>query len=421
MQRTSFFGIVALVLLGMNPAQAQSELSLPSLIEEALANNPSLHALRYRWKAEEARIPQAGALMDPMLKFELSNVPLSDFDFDSTPMSGRQLMLSQKLPYPGKLAAKERMAQHSASAAEESYLDREVVIVNMVKQAYFSLAFLDQAIAITEKNEELLRDFVRIAETKYSVGRGLQQDVLKAQVTLSGLKDKLITLRQKRRQAEARLNTTLNRLPQSPVGRPGPIVQTPFTYDVEDLQHVVMKYRPRLQALQAQIQKWQAAEMLARKEYRPDFAVNLGYRQRDFDRDPVKGSDFLSLGVTLNLPIYRDRKQAQQVKEMQARKAMAKAQYEAEKQQIFLEVQDLILEIQAHGEEAALFRTTIVPQADQSLSSALAGYQVDKVDFLTLLNNQVTLFNFEIAHYRHLAEYKKALARLEATVGIRLF
>lgn len=410
-----------LALLAILPIQAQQALELDLLIEEALANNPSLSALEARWKADEARIPQAGALMDPMVKFELSNVPLSDFDFDSTPMSGKQLMVSQQFPYWGKRATRERIAVHRASAAGNSYLDGEGIIVNRVKQAYYSLVFLDRAIAITQKNENLLRDFVHIAETKYAVGKGLQQDVLKAHVTLSELRDKLINLRRMRRQAEAQLNTTLNRLPQQPIGQTPPFVATAFVYDVEALQQLVIEQRPRLKAIEDDIERWQAAEDLARLGYKPDFAVNLGYRQRSFTRDPVEGSDFVSLGVTFNLPIYRDRKQAQQVRESQLRAEMSREQYETVKQQLFLEVQNLHLDVQAHSEEAALFKTTIIPQADQALNSALVAYEVDKVDFLTLLNNQVTLFNFEIQYFRHVTEYEKALAELEAVVGKRLF
>ena len=411
-----------MALLAAWPLQAQQQhLELDLLIDEALANNPSLSALEARWKADEARIPQAGALMDPMVKFELSNVPLSDFDFDSTPMSGKQLMVSQQLPYWGKRATRERIALHMASVSEQMYLDREGIIINMVKQAYYSLAFLDHAIAITKKNEALLGDFVRIAETKYAVGKGLQQDVLKAQVTLSGLRDKLIDLRRLRGQAEARLNTVLNRLPQQPTGTVAPLKHTPFIYDVEGLQQMALELRPQLKAIEENIQRWKAAEDLARLDYKPDFAVNLGYRQRSFDRDPVEGSDFVSLGVAFNLPIYRGRKQAQQVREAQQRAEMSKEQYEMTKQQIFLEVQNLYLDVQAHEEEAALFKTAIIPQAGQALNSAMAAYQVDKVDFLTLLNNQVTLFNFEIAHFRHQIEYEKSLAELEALIGKRLF
>ena len=416
--------ILALALvagLTAHPARAQDELELPALIEEALANNPGLSVLRHRWAAEEARIPQAGALRDPMFKFELSNVPLSDFDFDSSPMSGKQLMLSQKLPYWGKRADRERMAEHTAAAAEASYLDREGIIVNQVKQAYFTLSFLDRAIGITGENEKLLEDFIRIAQTKYAVGKGLQQDVLKAQVSLSSLRDRLIALRRLRRHAEARLNTALNRLPQAPVGRPGPLVPTSFDYTVQDLQELALDHRPQLRGIQETVQKWEVAEQLAQREYRPDFDLSLGYRQRDFARDPVKGSDFFSVGVMMNLPVYQGRKQDQKVIEARLRRETAEAHYETARQQIFLQLQQLFVDIQTHAEEAELFRTAIIPQADQSLNAALAGYQVDKVDFLTLLDNQVKLFDFEIAYHRHLTEHEKSLAQLEAVVGRRLF
>ena len=407
--------------LAAQPAKAQDGLELQGLIEEALVNNPGLSLLRHRWAAEEAWIPRAGALHDPMFKFELSNVPLSDFDLDSTPMSGVQLMLSQKLPYWGKRTYRERMAEHVAAAAEATYLDREGGIGNVGKQAYFSLAFLDRALEITRENESLLEDFIRIAQTKYAVGKGLQQDVLKAQVSLSSLKERLIVLQQQRRHAEARLNTALNRLPQAPVGRPGGIVQTSFDYRVEALQEMALEHRPQLRGMQENIQKWQVAESLARREYRPDFDLSFGYRQRNFAADPVGGSDFLSLGVVVNLPVYRGRKQDQQVLEAQLGRKTAEAQYETMKQQIFLQVQQLYIDIQTHREEVVLFHTAIIPQADQSLSAAMAGYQVDKVDFLTLLDSQVKLFDFEIAYFRHLIAREQSLAELEAVVGKRLF
>lgn len=410
--------VLAPAAWGAGPATA---LELEDLIEEALANNPSLAALRHRLAAAEARIPQAGALTDPMFKFELSNVPLSDFDFDSTPMSGKQFVVWQKLPYWGKRAAREEMAVHAAGAVAASLQDREGVIVNLVKQAYFTLAFLDRSIDITEKNRALLQDLIHIAQTKYAVGRGLQQDVLKAQVSLSSLDVRLIVLRQRRGRAEAQLNTALNRMPQAPVGATVQRPVTPFALDVESVQEAALQSRPMLSQIEERIGRWRAAEELARREQRPDFEVSFGYRQRDFDREPVAGSDFLSLGVALNLPIYQGRKQDQRVLEARAQIRAEEAEYDNTKQQILLQIQQLHIDIGAHREEAALFRTAMIPQADQSLTSAMAGYQVDKVDFLTLLNNQVTRFDFEIEYYRHLTEYERSLARLEAAVGKRLF
>lgn len=408
-------------LLGSRLQADTNKLQLEALISEALERNPQLRVLQQRLAAERSRVPQAGALKDPMFKVDFSNVPLNELDFASTPMSGIQFSLTQQLPYWGKRNARERMAEQTAVAMEASYLDRQGVIVNLVKQSYFTLAYLDRAIEITLENEALLRNFIRITQTKYAVGTGLQQDVLEAQVALSSLKDGLIELRRSRGHAEADLNTVLNQSPQRPLSQVEVRLPSPFVYQTDDLQQLAMQHRALLRQLRAQVAHWQAAEDLARADYRPDFDLNVGYRQRSFGNDPVAGSDFISVAVAANLPLYSGRKQDQRAVEVRARRAAAEAEFEVRRQQIFLEIQKLAVDIRAHQEQTALFKTAIIPQAEQALKAAMAGYQVDKVDFLTLLNNQVSLLNFEIGYFRHRMAYEKSLAQVEAVVGAPLF
>ncbi len=128
-----------------------------------------------------------------------------------------------------------------------------------------------------------------------------------------------------------------------------------------------------------------------------------------------------SIGLQLNLPIFQGSMHHHHAMAARAQTRAAEAEFEVTRQQVFLQIQQLFIDARAHGEEAALYKTAIIPQAEQALVSAMAGYQVDKVDFLTLLDNQVTLFDFEIAYHHHLTEYEKSLARLEAVVGKRLF
>ena len=411
------------VFLLSGPTYSQGpELGLEPLVKEAIENNPKLSMLEARMEAFEESVPQAGALPDPMFGFQVSNLPIGEYDFNSTPMTGNQLFLSQAIPFPGTLSAKERAAKHAARSARSVYEDREGFIVNMVKQAYYQLAFLDQAISITEKNETLLADFVRIAQTKYSVGNGLQQDVLRAQVAESGLQDQLIVLRTQRQAAEARLNLVLNRLPQAPVGTPAPLSLTPFELNLEDTQELAVGERPLLKGIGEQIRMWEASADVARRQSWPNFNFTLGYRQRAFMAfDPVQGSDFLTFGVGLSIPIYRGRKQKQQALAAEAKARMASSQLDDAKEQVLFDVRALFLEIQKHHDEFELFESSIIPQAEQALESSIAGYQVDKVDFLAMLDTQVILFNFEIKYYRHLLEHETQLAQLEAIVGRRIF
>ena len=395
---------------------------LEVLINSALAKNPGLKVLEHRLAAFESRVPQAGALQDPMLSLDLRNVPTSNFDFNSTHMSGKQLTISQRLPLPGLLRAKEQAAESAAGAAREALDDRAGAIVNLVKQGYYALAFLERAIEVTERNRALLRDLVRIAEKKYVVGRGLQQDVLKAQVSLSALQDRLIGLNTDRRLAEARLNRVLNRPMETAVNAPGDVVPTPLELSVEDAQRLALAHRPLLKEIDHTISSWAATEQAARRSGRPDLTFRLGYMQRaHVQPDPVNGSDFLSFGVSMNLPVFNGRKRDSQIAEAQANIRMVRAQKDDVSREILYRVQEICLEVDRHWKQAELYRTAILPQARQSLESAMAGYQVDKVDFLTLLNNQVTLFKFEIDHYHHVIQRERKLAELEAVVGRRVF
>lgn len=412
--------MIGLCLMGISflPVRAD-ELDLDVLIREAVENNPNLSVLRARLAAFEAKIPQAGTLEDPSFRFEVSNVPLGDFNLSSTPMSGNQFVLSQKFSLPGKQRARERSARFASDSVAWLLRDQELAIANAVKQPFFDLAYVIRAIAIMEKNRVLLQDLVRIARTKYAVGKGLQQDVLKAQVSLSALDTELIALRAKKQLAEARLNLVLNRSPQSPLGAPPDTIGlsgVPLTIDA--LQAQADEGHPSLKAMDQSILMWQAEVEVAKRNLWPDMTVSLGYRQRVFAaNDPVKGSDFISVGVGIPLPVFGGRKQRQQVAEARANMREVEAQKTAERREIHYEIQRLIIEVGQHRESAELFRTAMLPQAEQSLASALSGYRVDKVDFLTLLNNQMTLLNFEIAHYRHVIEHEKRVADLEAAVG----
>ncbi len=412
--------MIGLCLMGISilPVRAD-ELDLDALIQEALGNNPNLSVLRARLAAFEAKIPQAGVLEDPFFRFEVSNVPLGGFNLSSTPMSGNQFVLSQKFSLPGKQRARERSAQFASESVAWLLRDRELAIANAVKQPFFHLAYVIRAIAIMEKNRVLLQDLVRTARTKYAVGKGLQQDVLKAQVSLSALDTELITLRAEKQLAEARLNLVLNRSPQSPLGAPPNTIglsSMPLTVDA--LLAQADEGHPSLKAMEQSILMWQAQVEVARRNFWPDMTVSLGYRQRLFAaNDPVKGSDFISVGVGIPLPVFGGRKQRQQIAEARANMREVEAQKAAERQQIYYEIQRLIIEVGQHRESAELFRSAMLPQAEQSLASALSGYRVDKVDFLTLLDNQMTLLNFEMTYYRHVIEHEKRVADLVAAVG----
>ncbi len=395
------------------------EISIQHLIDEALQNNPDYLAAIKQTESAEAQIPQAAALPDPKLGFALMNLPVNSFEFDQEPMTGKKISLMQMFPFPGKLGLKQDMAEYQAQVVEQQVEELKNNLVKNVKMTYYNLFFVDKSIEIVEKNKALVNQFVKVAETKYSVGKGLQQDVLKAQVELSKMTDKLISLQQRRANLVFQLNKLLNRNINAPVDKLTELKKSSLELNLDDLKAMGLENRPLLNSWNFMIEKTKSATRLAKKGYLPDLSVGVAYTQRDDLRTGMKMYDFFSAEVSLNLPLYFFKKQSKEVEEKQLMVASTEEKYVAVKNEVLFQIENAFSELEKDNKLIDLYQTGIIPQASQSLNSAVSGYQVDKVDFLTLLNNQMTLFNYEMEYYRVLSDHEKSLAELEVAVGKR--
>lgn len=417
----SFYLLLALILpvatAHAEPAPPVENLS--SLIENALANNPELKSSAARWQMYRSRAAQAGALEDPMLMFKIQNGIVTDpLSFTADSMTQKVIGISQQLPFAGKRKLKEEIASKEAETYRWSIEERKLELTRMVKEAYYQIYFTDKSLGILEKNIKIIDDFITLAQTKYSVGQGAQQDIYKALLERSRMLDMKITLEQQRRSLEANLNSLLNRPQSTPVGRIADFKLTPLDQTPEQLWEVAEANRPQLKALRAQIEKGRAGHELARKESYPDFNVSFEYMQRQKAMGS-DGSDMYSLGVTFNLPIQKERRQAM-VAESSSEVTMAGEELAGVKNTITSGIADLLAQLERRKKLVDLYSSGIIPQASESLESAVIGYRVNKVDFLTLLDNRVTLFNYEREYYDSMADYQMKLAQLEALIGKEL-
>lgn len=427
--KRKFLLLLAIVLsavaaTGVGAEEVEFQKKLKEFISIALENNPELLEAQNQIKASREVPSQAGSLDDPILQFGLSNLPVESFKFNQEPMTQKEIIISQKLPYPGKLGLRTEMAHKNVEVAEKNYDDLQLKIIRDVKQSYFELCFVLVAIEITKQNKKLLEQFVTIAETKYSVGKGIQQDVIKAQVEFSKIMNELIAFNKRKETEQGKLNSLMNLLPQTPLRIPHGITKSSFNYKIEELQQLTEEHRPVLEQIRLTKERYQVAKQLAQRDYYPDFNVGFKYGQReDGHANGVvqDRSDFVSGFVGVNIPIWYKTKQSRKVAEQSYRVDIAQEAYNKARNQIFLNIKKLMDQEAKSSETLKLIKTAILPQARQSLESALAGYGVDKVDFLTLLNNQVTLLDWEIKYHRELADYEKTLAEMEQTVGKSLF
>ena len=411
-----------LLLAGLTLAQsaAPATLNLKSLIEEGLANNPQRKALSEDINAAVSRVSQAGALPDPSISLNLLNLPIANPGFDQEAMSGKQIAFKQGLPFPGKLKLKAQISEVGVELTRNQYAEATNALVRNISKTYYSLAYTDAAIATIGKNQQLLREFVKVAEQKYAVGQGLQQDVLKAQVELSLMTERIINLQQQRSRLEADLNLLLNRPVEQALGSTEALHFQALTANYVNLRKLALEQRPLLKIWQDRLEQSDYKINLARKNLLPDFAVTAAYTQRSVLQNGNGGADFLTAGISLNLPIYASSKQKQQVSEQQIiRKSLVERRISVQ-QSIERELDHALTELQKNAELVELYGTGIVPQAGQSLESALTGYQTDKVDFLTLINSEMTLFKLELKYIKLISSYNKNKADLEFIIGSAL-
>lgn len=399
---------------------ATEPLDIGEAVQIALDANSRLLMLDAEVEAMTFAPSQVGALPDPMLSFNAMNLPTDTFDLDQEPMTQLQLMLSQKLPFPGKRELRREVAETMVGVAQKQTDEYRDVLTGKVREAWWRLFAADRSLQIVESNKLLLRDFVEIAKTKYAVGKGLQQDVLLAELELSRLMNREAQLAGNRRRAQATLNGLLNRVPEHPITLPKdpPSEKLPSLEPVTSLAKFAVERRDLLKAIELKLEAADKKVELAEKDRWPDFQIGVGYADRQ-GSDPVRGSrtDFLSLMFSINLPLYSGQKQDKALQQRIHDREYERYRLSDTIRVIETEIGVQAAEYSAAREQALLLKNEIIPQAEQTVSSMLAGYEVNKVDFLNVVNGQIMLYNASIDYWNAMASAKQALARLAAGVG----
>lgn len=415
------YAVTVIVLLGtVLPATAQESKpaeTVDQLVSAALANNPELKSSQARWQMFTSKAKQAGALDDPMMMFKLQSLlvrqPLSLGGND--PATAKVIGISQQLPFWGKRAIKEEIATYEAESYKWAIEERKLELARMVKEVWYQLYATDKSLEVLEKNLKILADFITIAESRYSVGQGVQQDIFKAGLEKSKMLDMQLALQQQRASLAANLNYLLYRPAVDPVGSIADFTLPPVTATVTQLSDGAYNTRPQVKSLVMLANKGMASHRLAQKENYPDFNLSFEYMFRQESMaDP--GYDMYTVGVTFNLPIQKERRQAM-LAESSSESTMALEELNALKNSISYSISDTLAQMERRKKLIELYQGAIIPQAEQSLESAVISYRVGKVDFLTLLDGRVALFNAERELYMAKAEYMMQLARLEAAVG----
>ncbi len=276
--------------------------------------NPELREALSRYRASLQKVPQVTALPDPVLGY-------TQFMRSVETRVGPQvnsLMISQKLPWFGKLDLQGQMAVKEAAAQYETYRAMQRELIDRTKQTYYELVYIDRALAITAEEQSLLDHYERLAESRYSTGGGLQQAVIKIQAELTRLVDRTKMLDQQRGSLVARLNTLRDLAPESPIAVTAQSELPKVALDLPKLYALGEDHRQELRASLARIEKSERAIDLARKQYWPDLTLSAGMINVEGREDPAgllapppdNGKNAYNFSIGINIPIHRDKYRA---------------------------------------------------------------------------------------------------------------
>jgi len=415
------------------PTTLQAPETLRDFIVLALQNNPDIKRAEQVVRAKAQRVAQVTALPDPMLMTKTLPEPVRTAEGDNFFI----LSIRQKLPVPEKLDRAGRIAVEETRAAMARWEEIRLRVIGDVKRAYFRLYIIDKTISILRENQDLLKTLIDVARGQVASGRRSQEDVLRAQVELSNLEARIIDLRQRRIKTAAMLNTLMDLAPDKPIG-------TPVSFDVREMELKLdrlfalgVRANPELKRFARQIERDREAVGLAKLAWWPDFTIGFEWmlmEPRTAFRPPPnpmtgqrpkvshlseEASDNWAITFGFNLPIWFDKIRAG-IAEAHRRLAASLHQYTSVRNMIYFRIDDSLSRVRAQRELAELFRTTIIPQAQQAYEVSRAGYVSGTSDFQYVIDNWQKWLMFTIQYHRSIGELERSVADLEQAIGLSL-
>jgi cobalt-zinc-cadmium efflux system outer membrane protein len=389
-------------------------------VDASLSGYPSLASMRQRITMKRNEAIRAGALDDPKGWVAISNVPIRTLSFREEDMTGKEIGFSQMIPYPGKRNHASRIVEKEKEQAEFDLAEMRNMLRADVKMAYAELSTVRAQAEVVRQVRVVLDQVVQVSTDMFAVGKGRQPDVLRGQVEFQKMREMLLMLENREKVLSIRLNTIAALPPEEPVPALDNLAEFIPGYDVEDLRAIYRAERPARQAVQARIEKGTLAVLHAEHEYKPDFEVSTSYMQRDAMPDGTKRSDMFSAMVSMTLPIWRKGKIEPGIRAMAAEKEMAIRDEETLDAEAANAIGGSLASLSNFAAVAKLYRTTLIPQAEQSVHSNLDAYQVGKIDFPMLMDSLMAVLNFRKESLGMVGELHMTKARLEAAVGREL-
>jgi len=388
---------------------------LSQLLAEAEANNPQISAANYGVRAARQMAPQVSTLPDPRFTYQQLSVgsPNPFAGYTNSDFSYIGVGASQALPYPGKLRARGAVAERAADTQEAGVEVTKTAIADAVKADYLQLAYLQQTLSILRQNEAALDQLIQDATAHYTVGQGMQQDVLQAQVNRTKIVKEISMHHQQMGQIQANLKGLLNRDQGSPDIVTEDLTATRLQRTSEELLAMVRQNNPQIQVDASSVRKQDAQLASAKLEEKPDFEV--GYMYQNTDR---KYRDYYMFTFDVRVP--RKARVNAEIGEATEKRSESQQTLNAHLQQQLAEVQEGYVKAASDEELLKEYREGLIPQSDAAYRAILSAYASNREEFIHVLSYFIDTLNLKLEYAQTLMDHEIALAHLESLTGATL-
>jgi outer membrane protein TolC len=396
---------------------AAEPLPVEHFVSVALSNHPRIRAARARVAAASQRAPQVRSLDDPVLANNF--YPISDQSLQTAAgRAGNSMSISQKYPWPEKRRTRAAIADRETQMAVARLDQVELEIEEMVRLAYYELWFADQSIKITQRNRDVAVELITLAKARHRAG-GSQQDVLRAQLQVDALDDRLIGLAQQKALVQADLAALIQDPGRRDVEPTEKINLVPVPENLDALFVAAGECSPRLRELRWAVARDRQKQQLAGLNRYPDFTLGAGWQtmtESDAISPVANGRDNVSLMVGVTLPVWRERINAS-IREASAEVSASNRDYGAARDDTFRQIRRLSEQVYAAEEQLRLYHERVLPRAKQALHLASADYRGRLVDFGEVADGFTEVLMFELQVARAETTLAGTIAQLHRAVG----
>ena len=419
MQKTTMPAWTLILALGLWNGAFADDASLgrtvDGLVDYARNNNPEYASMRHEADAAGERVTPAGALPDPRFRIELMDITRMGEQsptLNPSRVGSTKYTISQEIPWYGKRDLKREIAEIEADGAQGKARGAWAEIAARLKSAHAQLYLIGRNEAISREILDLMVQLEKTAQARYAGGLAMQQDVIRAQIEQTAMKNELIMFDNEARMLTGRINTLLARPASAPLAMPEALkpIPAPAKLDFVALEERVRSRNPRLFADDAGIRSAEKKRDLAYKERYPDFMVGVSPVQFD---SSVKEWELM---VEFNIPLQQSSRRAME-RESESMLAAARSRKDATANDLLGELAENLAAIEAARRQEQLVATTLLPQAQITFSSALASYENGQADFAMLLEAQQQIRKARLSQIKAQAEAQVRVAEIERLLG----